>query len=69
MSMLKFSNMSNDNVMDMPIYINSEWIISVYEHYNDGGSLSTKIYGGPQGTIWTVEESLGEVLKIINEGK
>jgi len=69
MTMLKFSNMSNDNVIDMPIYINSDWIVAVYENRRDGGSISTNIFGGPQGTVWTVEESLGEVLKIINEGK
>jgi len=69
MKMLKFSNMSNDNVMDMPIYINSDWIVAVYENRRDGGSVATTIFGGPQGTVWTVEESLNEVLKIIDEGK
>jgi hypothetical protein len=67
--MLKFSNLSNDNVMGMPIYINSDWIVAVFEKPRDGGSLATTIFGGPNGIVWTVEESLSEVIKIINEGK
>ncbi len=70
MKMLKFTNLSNDNVIDMPIYINSEWIVAVFERCSDtGGSVSTTIFGGPNGTTWTVEESLSQVIKIINEGK
>jgi hypothetical protein len=69
MSMLKFKNMSNDNVVDMPIYINSDWIVAVYERRRrDSGSVSTVIFGGPGGMEWTVEESLSEVMKIIDEG-
>jgi hypothetical protein len=60
--------MSNDNVIDMPIYINSDWIVAVYEkRRRDGGSVSTVIFGGPSSTEWTVEESLSQVIKIINE--
>jgi len=69
MKMLRFTNASNDNMMDMPLYINSNWIVSVYERPRDGGSLATTIFGGPNAMIWTVEESLSEVIKIINEGK
>ena len=70
MSMLKFTNMSNQNVMDMPIYINSDWIVAVYENrQDDASSVATTIFGGPNGTVWTVEESLSEVIKIIDEGK
>lgn len=68
MSMLKFTNTNNLRAGD-PIYINSEWIISVYENPREGGSLTTVIYGGTAGTEWFVEESLSEVIKIINGNK
>ena len=66
MKMLKFTN-TNRQRLDMPIYINRDWIVSVFEEPSDGGSLSTVIYGGPLGERWFVEESLGQVIKIINE--
>lgn len=48
------------------IFINKDWIVSVYENAREeGGSLSTVIYGGP-GTNWEVEESLSEVIAKIN---
>ena len=64
--MLKFTN-RNVERLDMPIYINRDHIISVFEEPNNGGSLTTIIYGGPLGERWYVEESLGEVIKKINE--
>ena len=67
MIMLKFTNMNTDR-LDMPIYINRDHIISVYENATDNGSLRTIIYG-TGGNTWHVEESLNEVIKIINEGK
>ena len=65
MKMLKFTNMNNNRLGD-PIYINSDWIVAVYENHS-GGSLRTIIYGGTTGTEWNVEEGLSEVIKIINE--
>ena len=64
--MVKFTNLNRDR-LDMPIYINKDHIISVFEEPSDGGSLTTVIYGGPKGERWYVEESLGEVIKMINE--
>lgn len=64
--MLKFTNLNRDR-LDMPIYINKDHIVSVFEEPNDGGSLTTVIYGGPRGEQWHVEESLGEVIRKINE--
>jgi hypothetical protein len=64
--MLKFTNLNRDR-LDMPIYINKDQIVSVFEEATDGGSLSTIIYGGPKGERWHVEESLSEVIKKINE--
>ena len=67
--MLRFTNATSGRHGD-PIYLNKDWIISVYEQPTDGGSLKTIIFGGPGGGIpWTVEESLSEVIKIINEAK
>jgi len=66
MSMLKFTNMNNQRAGD-PLYINSDWVVAIYENHNEGGSLSTVIFGGPHNTEWYVEESLGQVIKIINE--
>lgn len=45
------------------IWINPDHIAAVYEEASQlGGSLATKIYG-VTGIVWTVEESLSEVLK------
>ena len=50
----------------MPVYINKDWIVSVFERPKvDGGSLSTFIFGGPSGLSWEVCESLNEAIKII----
>ena len=65
--MLRFTNMNTER-LDMPVYINKDWIVSVFEEGN-GGSLVTIIYGGPHGERWHVQESLSEVIKIINGAK
>ena len=65
--MLRFTNASG-TYMGNPLYISKEWIVSIFEHPRDGGSLITVIFGGPAGTSWEVEESLSEVLKIIERG-
>ena len=66
MSMIRFTNASVGRKGD-PIYINSEWIISVFEEHQEGGSLATIVFGGPgSGTPWFVEESLSEAIKLIN---
>ena len=48
-----------------PLYINTRWIVSIYEVISDEGMVKTLIYGGPLGIIWEVEESPSEVYKII----
>jgi predicted enzyme related to lactoylglutathione lyase len=46
-----------------PIYINVDQIAAVFEVASEeGGSLSTRVFGGPTGQEWRVEESLGEVM-------
>lgn len=49
------------------LFLHSDWIVSVFQvATQEGGSLSTIIYGGPTGTTWSVEESPEEVQKLIN---
>ena len=63
--MLKFTNASGE-YSGNPLYINSEWIVSIYEQPTDGGSLMTVVYGGPSSIVWTIEESLTEAVNIFN---
>lgn len=64
MKMLKFTNRWHGKEGD-PLYINKDWIAAVYENHLEGGSLTTAIFGGPHHTEWHVEESLKEVIEII----
>jgi len=49
------------------LYLHANWIVSVFQIATEqGGSLSTVIYGGPQGTSWNVEESPAQIQKLIN---
>lgn len=66
--MIKFTNAAGA-YKGNPLYINSEWIVSVFEEATEGGSLNTVIYGGPTGIPWYVEESLNEAVKLINGAK
>jgi len=62
--LVKFTN-TIGTLKDMPIYLNTDQIISVYEIPVDEGSLMTAIFCNP-GKEWYVEEGLSEVVKIIN---
>jgi hypothetical protein len=67
---MKFVKLSNTGrYRGDPLYINVDWIVSVFEEASEQyGSLSTVIFGGPgNGTRWVVEESAKEVLKKIDE--
>ena len=66
--MIKLMNLSQGH-QGNPIYINPDHIIAVYPFAPDGGSIQTIVYGGPQGTVWTVEEGVETVIKLINEYK
>jgi hypothetical protein len=49
------------------IFINRDWIVAVFQTPSQpGGSLSTVVYGGPQGTSWNVDESPEEIQMIVN---
>ena len=48
-----------------PIWIKSDCILAVYEwSKSSGGSLTTFVYGST-GVSWEVEESAGQILKMI----
>ena len=61
--MIKLTN-AVEGRQDDVIYINAKHITAVYEDHVDGGGLVTKVYG-QTGIVWTVQESLGEVIKKI----
>lgn len=67
MQLIKLTNYA-DQYKGMPIYLNDEQIMSVYEVATDNGSLVTCIYG-TTGDTWNVEESLSEAISIINGWK
>jgi hypothetical protein len=64
--LIKLTNASDEHKGNS-IYINHDWVVAVfYAPTQPGGSLSTVVYGGPQGTSWIVDESPDEVQKLIN---
>lgn len=63
--LIKFSN-ANPDYAYKPLYIDSDWIVSVYKEEDD---TVTYIYGGPNGTIWEVKEDLETVRKMVNRAK
>ena len=67
MKFIKLTNANPDNLGD-PIYLNKDWIISVYTAPSQrGGSLVTYVFGGSTGLSWAVEETANEVISLINE--
>jgi hypothetical protein len=64
--LVKFTNL-NALLLDMPVYINAQNVLSVYEskRNGDGGGLTTTIYG-VNAQEWFVEESLNEVITKLN---
>ena len=66
--LIQFTN-SAEQHKGNKLYINKDHIVAVFEAASEeGGSLKTIIYGGPQGTSWNVEESMGKVVSLINKG-
>ena len=57
------------NHRDEDIWINTDHISAVYEHAKvDGGGLTTFVYSVIGNTItWEVEESVSQVIKLIEE--
>ena len=66
--MIKVTNRAKGREGDV-LYIAKHWIVAVYEDHVEGGSLTTVIFGGPHNTTWLVEESIFEVLKLIEKVK
>jgi hypothetical protein len=64
MMFIKLTNMFPDRKGD-PLYINVKHIKVVYEDHVEGGSLLTQVHA--ENVTWSVEESLGEVMKLIGE--
>jgi len=54
---------------DDPLHVNIDHITAVYEDKTDGGTLVTRVYSAYSTTTWTVQESLGEVIKTISAYK
>jgi len=61
---IKLTNMVPDRKGD-PLYVNVNHIKVVYEDHVEGGSLLTQVHA--ENVTWSVEESLGEVMKLIGE--
>lgn len=61
---IRLTNMVPERKGDL-LYINIDHIKVVYEDHVPGGSLITQVHA--EGLTWTVEESLGEVMKLIGE--
>jgi predicted enzyme related to lactoylglutathione lyase len=67
MKMIKLTNASS-GFEGRILYLNSDWIVSVFEQAVEaGGSISTLIFGGPGSTIWSVEESTSKIIALIQE--
>ena len=63
---IKLTNMIPERKGD-PLHINVDHIKVVYEDHLPGGSLLTQVHS--DNVTWTVEESLGEVMKLIEKAK
>ena len=61
---IKLTNMVSERKGD-PLYVNVNHIKVVYEDHVEGGSLLTQVHA--ENITWSVEESLGEVMKLIGE--
>jgi hypothetical protein len=61
---IKLTNMVPERKGD-PLYVNVNHIKVVYEDHVEGGSLLTQVHA--ENITWSVEESLGEVMKLIGE--
>lgn len=65
---VRFTN-AVDRYRGMPLYVNSNKIISIYEEPTQSGSLSTVLWGGDHANRWIVEEGLKEAADILNGAK
>jgi hypothetical protein len=65
--LIKLTNVADEHKGNN-IYINSEWLVAVFQAPSEpGGSLHTIIYGGPLGTSWSVEESPEQIQMLANK--
>ena len=67
MKMIKLTNAAQ-GFQGRLLYLNTDWIVSVFEQaLEEGGSISTYIFGGPGNSIWSVEESTSKIMALIQE--
>ena len=65
MKLIKLTNASTEHHGNY-LYLNSDWIVSVFQMPREaGGSLFTVVYGGPLGISWNVEESPEEIRNLM----
>lgn len=62
---VRFTN-AVDRYKGMPLYVNTDRIVSVYEEPTQSGSLATVLWGGDERNRWIVEEGLKEAIDILN---
>jgi hypothetical protein len=64
--LVKLTNASEEHKGNN-LYLHTDWIVAVFQTAaQPGGSLTTVVYGGPQGTSWNVEESPEKIHTLIN---
>lgn len=69
MKLAKFTNYA-EGLRGNPLYINTEHVSAIYERPNPtGGTVVTALYTAVSGIEWTVEESLSEAIKIMEEAR
>jgi hypothetical protein len=65
MAFVKFTNL-NPPFQDMPLWVNTDYIMSVYEQPNQHGGVATMVHNY-HGKDWRIEESLSQAIKIIKD--
>lgn len=62
MTFIKLTNAAPEHLGN-PLYMNTDWIVSVFPVQKPEGGETTMVFGGPSGTTWRVSESTEEVVK------
>jgi hypothetical protein len=62
LTFIKLTNAASEHLGN-PLYMNTDWIVSVFPLQKTEGGETTMVFGGPSGTTWQVSESTEEVVK------
>ena len=62
MTFIKLTNAAPEHLGN-PLYMNTDWIVSVFPVQKPVGGETTMIFGGPGGTTWQASESTEEIIK------